>query len=87
MFVQDVKKYLIKLITRSYSISCKNSLQFIIKVKKNEFFIISVKSSFGLFFKKVVFKTVNTISWQSRRPINVVVVFWKAKELLVKKGQ
>ena len=33
----------------------------------------------------MVFKTVNTNLWQSERPVNVAVVFWKAKELLAKK--
>ena len=41
-------------------------------------------SSFGLFLEKLVFKTVNNHLWQSERPV-VVVVFWKAKEILVKK--
>ena len=35
--------------------------------------------------KNVVFKTVNINLWQSERSVNVVVVFRKAKELLVKK--
>ena len=44
-------------------------------------------SYFGSFLEKFVFETVDTSLWQSERPVNVVVVFWKAKELLVKKDQ
>ena len=46
-----------------------------------------MKEFFGLLLGNVVFKTVNTNLWQSERPLNVIVVFWKAKELLVKKSQ
>ena len=44
-----------------------------------------MKEFFGLLLGNVVFKTVNTNLWQSESPLNVIVVFWKAKELLVKK--
>ena len=39
----------------------------------------------SLFLEKVVFKAVNTNLGQLERPLKVTVVFWRAKELLVKK--